>query len=244
MQKKNLELANEGKDLTPERAKSLIVRLYAGKGPTHRDVIAQEVLKFHGKSGGNEPDIAKYGAKSHESFENWIGNKALGPLQVKGLASGGIENGLYVWRIYSSPDETDADPTHQRRNTALSQYDALEAVGSGNQAVYAYYFETYRHYAELKNDSRWPIKIGKSEERDFRRRIRVQTQSKSTGMPEFPTVCLVWYIDDASRGESLLHMSLGDRRKIDAPGAEWYHTNPNELKTAIEEIEETISLSI
>lgn len=229
----------ETNDLTPEQAQKLIVKLYAGKGPTHRDVIAQKVMEFHLENGGNEPDILRFGAKAHETFENWIGNKALGPLQVKGFASGGIERGVYVWRIYAAPEETEADPMHQRRNEPLSKYDAQEVIGNGSQSVYAYYFETYRRYAELKNDSHWPIKIGKSDEGDFRRRIRVQTQSKSTGMPEFPTVCLVWYVDDANQCESMLHKRLNDQHHGDAPGAEWYDTNPSELKRAIVEIAST-----
>ena len=225
-------------ELTPQLAQCLIIELFDGKEPTHRDTIASEVRAIHLKRGGLEPDIRKFGARSHETYENWIGNKALGPLKKKGYARDGSVGGVWMWSVYSDPEVAEADPRHQRSYANLSQFDALEEVGRGSQSVYAYYYETYRRDALSQNLVHWPIKIGKSEEGDYRRRIRVQTQ-RSTGMPERPTVCLVWHTDQSSLGERILHTRLQTRRKSDTSGREWFLTNPSELKNLIERLEST-----
>lgn len=228
----------ERRELTPKVAQSLIIKLRGGKEPAHRDIIAQEVRAKHLANGGEEPDIRKFGARSHETFENWIGNKALGPLKKQGLAIDVKVLGVLKWLIYSDRSRAEADPRFQRHSLSLSQFDALEEVGKGSQSVYAYYYETYRRYANARNLAHWPIKIGKSEVGDYRSRIRVQTKI-GTGMPECPTVCLVWHTDQSSLGEHLLHLRLQNRRKNDTSGREWFLTNPSELKSLIERIEAT-----
>ncbi len=64
-------------ELTDSVAESLILELYAGKNPQHRDTIGKEVLALHVKRGGRDPRF--------KHFSRFIG-PVLGGLEKKGKA--------------------------------------------------------------------------------------------------------------------------------------------------------------
>ncbi len=65
-------------EFTPERVKSLIVELYAGAAPTHRDAIAARVLQVHLERGGAEPNMTR-------TLKRFVG-PLLGELEREGRA--------------------------------------------------------------------------------------------------------------------------------------------------------------
>lgn len=103
--------------------------------------------------------------------------------------------------------------------------DAGEA--EGKPSVYWYTFPAYQ-----KNSGPYPIKIGRGT--DPLARIRMQV----TAMPEQPIVLGTHEHSDPASLERALHsvLILRGKRKTDAPGAEWFVTTPEEIKTLIQVI--------
>ena len=104
--------------------------------------------------------------------------------------------------------------------------DGVKWIGSGNNSVYLYYYPTYKQFAETLERETWPCKIGRSEYADPVHRIYEQV---GTGMPEQPKIALVIRTDRHKEMESAIHELLPERVP-DAPGAEWFLTNPNKVE--------------
>lgn len=95
----------------------------------------------------------------------------------------------------------------------------------GKPAVYWYTFPAY----QSKNGA-YPIKIGRGT--DPLARIRMQV----TAMPEQPVVLGTFEHSDPVNLERALHsvLILRGKKKVDAPGAEWFITTPDEIATLIQ----------
>jgi hypothetical protein len=107
---------------------------------------------------------------------------------------------------------------------------ADQIIGSGKHCVYVYYYPTYRLFAEANEQKSWPCKIGMSEREPM---LRILSQG-ATAMPEAPSVALLVRTDDAFTLEKALHHILKLRGKsIDAPGTEWFVTNPAEVEEIV-----------
>ena len=115
---------------------------------------------------------------------------------------------------------------------ADEQKEDILTVGEGKSRVYLYYFPTYRSYAELKGKDSYPCKIGRT---DGRTEVRINSQV-ATALPEEPKRGLIIQTDNPVGVEKQIHDLLNNAglRKEDAPGQEWFVTNPNQVKRFFE----------
>ena len=103
--------------------------------------------------------------------------------------------------------------------------DEVKRIGSGDNSVYVYYYPNYKQCAELQGKDAWPCKIGCSEYQNPIHRILEQA---GTGMPEKPEIALIMLTNQPREIESAIHNLL--YRITDAPGAEWFRTNPDRVE--------------
>lgn len=110
---------------------------------------------------------------------------------------------------------------------AEEEEEAAIADGETTPAVYWYTFPAYR-----KDQGAYPIKVGKGN--DPQARIAQQV----TAMPEAPVILGTFSHASAFNLERALHavLTLRGKRKIDAPGAEWFLTTPAEIADIIKKV--------
>ena len=106
-------------------------------------------------------------------------------------------------------------------------------LGTGKSVVYLYYYPTYRSYAILKKEDSYPCKIGRTNKSDP---VTYIINQSSTALPEKPEIGLLIYTDNPVGVEQGIHGLLASAglRKKDAPGQEWFITNPNQVKAFYE----------
>ena len=99
-----------------------------------------------------------------------------------------------------------------------------EERGVSLPSVYWYTFPAYK-----RAHGEYPIKIGRGN--DPQTRIGQQV----TAMPEKPDVLGTYVHNDVINLERALHsiLTLRGKRKVDAPGAEWFVTTPEEIRSLI-----------
>jgi hypothetical protein len=200
--------------LMPNIFAELTRELFLGK-MVKRDELAEAVRRHHISNGGKESNTSLLG----------VAKKALNMLQRDSLAS---KTGAYgLWRIHGlSPvgaiDEV--EPT----NSEVPEPPAREVVGSGNEIVYAYTYPLYERFATETCQEKYQIKIGQSRSQSLTR----VTDQTGTALPEYPVVLLVIRCEDSLLLETAIHSILELRgfAIADAPGAEWFLTNPQEIK--------------
>ena len=187
---------------------------YSGESLTTK--MAQELIieLFKGQTIAKTEIVRKVdethlerGGKKAETKVHPVTN-ALNALKRKGIADNN-NPGIGVWHII----DTDKPK------------DGVRRIGSGNNSVYLYYYPTYKLYAELRGEETWPCKIGQSEYHDPIHRVYEQT---GTGMPEQPEVALVIQTNRPKELESAIHKFLD--RLPNAPGTEWFRTNPSQVE--------------
>lgn len=159
--------------------------------------------------------------------------KALRNLVDAGLLEA---TGAYgYWRWITAPDATvetsvtsDAEETEE-----LDLTDDTIVEGTGTGSVYVYFFPSYRQLAELRQDERWPIKVGMTSLDNAKIRI---SEQQGTAMPEQPLVAYVRRSDTPLKLERLVHAVLFYRGQQldDAPGSEWFSSTPEEVKSIID----------
>ena len=103
--------------------------------------------------------------------------------------------------------------------------DGVRRIGSGNKSVYVYYYPAYKERAELREEDTWPCKVGYTEYANPIHRIYEQPK---TAMPEKPEIALVIRTDQQTELEDAIHQLLDSDHIPDAPGTEWFMTNPSE----------------
>lgn len=217
------------KVLTYQRAKDLIVELFAGGEPAHRDEIAQEVLRAHMDRGG----------APNKQLTDFIGT-TLGKLEREDDLAKFLLLGKAVdcrWKILENRTEAEAvgPSIHQRRLQKLANLEAKIVVGEGEESVYAFCYKSHRTAAQSEQSLHWPIKIGMTKS-DYRTRIWDQVKTNSY---EQPFVELLLRTDRADVWERLLHSTLTEagRYKSDiSTQTEWFYTNPTELQNLIKEL--------
>lgn len=199
-----------GESLTVRIAEQLILDNFAGQTIKTID-LKRQVVQLHLDSGGKEYDPSV--VRTHPA------ERAVRNLKTRGLASN--DHVPYAtWEIYSqstpetSPIEDDFDPA--------------KTVGSGDAAVYLYYFHAYRKLADLEGKSIWACKIGTTNDNPHTR-IRSQV---GTEMPEHPKIGLIIKTDTPGDIEKRIHeiLKATDRHIENAPGAEWFLTNPDAVE--------------
>ena len=134
---------------------------------------------------------------------------ALGTLKRKGLADN-VDTG--IWKVDF-------------------KIEGVKQIGSGNNSVYVYYYPNYKQCAELQGKDVWPCKIGRSEYKNPIHRILEQA---GTGVPEKPEIVLVIQTDMPAEVEKAMHGLLDPDRMTDAPGTEWFITNPRRVEEIYE----------
>lgn len=107
-------------------------------------------------------------------------------------------------------------------------YSADEILGTGENAVYLYYYDVYKKLADIEKKEFWECKIGRTD-RDPIQRVIGQA---GTCYPEIPHVALIIYCDDSAALEAAIHSVFKFQNKWikDAPGKEWFFTSPEEVK--------------
>ena len=125
-------------------------------------------------------------------------------------------NGIWIIKGEIADEEIDDDSD-----------DGVRRIGSG-----------YKERAELRGEGTWPCKIGRSEYANPIHRIYEQV---GTGMPEKPEIALIIQTDRPLKLENAIHRLLVLDRLPDAPGTEWFMTNPSAVEEKYNIIDEYIS---
>lgn len=190
--------------------------LYSGK-MVKRDELAEAVRDHHISQGGKEPNASLLD----------VAKKALNALQRNQLAS---KTGAYgLWWIHGdtvlSVDSADAVESLTSIETVPP---AREVVGAGNEIVYAFTYPLYEQHASEAKRDRYQVKIGRSQSTSLTR----VTDQTGTALPEYPMVLIVIRCDDSALLERAIHSTLELRGLAidDAPGNEWFSTNPDEIQ--------------
>ncbi|WP_395402263.1 GIY-YIG nuclease family protein [Arthrobacter sp. UC242_113] len=157
---------------------------------------------------------------------------------LRNLVDGGLlePTGAYgYWRWVTPPDQTVREDRSSLVDDETDELDLTDSIveGAGAGSVYVYYFPGYRLLADLRRDDRWPIKVGMTSVGDAK--IRISDQ-QGTAMPEQPLVAYVRRSDTPLKLERLVHAVLfyRGRQLDDAPGSEWFSSNPEEIKSIID----------
>ena len=181
--------------------------------------------------------LKKAGKIEHKSL--WVRSKQVNV---------GVENDSNPLNNVSAPLIINSIPAPESNNTeparSVLPSQKLNAgadrkpliFGEGNGAIYAFHNRLDRedHFRRNPADSDYPIKIGKTNSRDWQQRIN---QQKGT-QRENPVVDLVYHTSKSKEWESLLHIALEiEGKHLPSPGAggvEWFLTNPQHIKTIID----------
>lgn len=201
----------KGMKLTPAVFQELLIQLFDGKQFSRRDAI-ETIILYHVEHGGVN-DKASYVATFKKATQN--------------LKKSGIKNvGYGVWRL--SYEKKSVEIVSVEKKTESINFVADKELGSGEKAVYVYYYEGYKKLAELQGKNVWECKIGRTDDNPISRIIN----QAGTCYPELPHIAVIFYCDDSSLLEKTFHSILKMKNKwlSDAPGAEWFITSPDEIE--------------
>ena len=207
---------NKGKSLTGTVAVPLIFEFFDKQVDVPRRVIEEKVTEVHLSRGGRP--------QTSETAYPFVA--ALDKLKDKNQADN-PKRGL--WTINSAGIEGNIIDAP----VSVDQQEGVLTVGEGESSVYLYYFPTYRFYAESQDEDFYPCKIGRTDASDPA--IYINNQA-STSLPEQPEIGLIIKTDDPVGMEARMHRILDNARlrKEDAPGSEWFVTNPEQVKNFYE----------
>jgi hypothetical protein len=207
--------------LTASLAAQLAKEMFVGRRAVRRNAIASSVEALHVEGGG----------RAGQQNISLIIKKALAQLEADGLAA---KSGAFGRWDFSGPEPV-SDDSDIVGDDAADDPDLPSperTIGRGSQAVYVYGYELYRSTAEAVSDTRYPCKVGRT---DGAVTSRIYSQM-TTSMPEWPQVWLVIRTDTSRTLERVLHgiLSLRGQSMSDAPGSEWFMTNPAEIEAIFE----------
>jgi hypothetical protein len=117
----------------------------------------------------------------------------------------------------------------------LAEVDALAADIETNGAgtIYAYSFPSI-----VKQNSRFPIKVGLTTTGDAQ--ARIAQQCKTTCCFEYPVILMTWEVQRVAAVEDAIHSTLEARgSKRQAPGVEWFDSTLEEVKSIIDFVQPT-----
>lgn len=213
MNDKKQDYQYKGVKLTPAIFSQLIVELFDGK-QFDRQTAIKMVSEHHISEGG----IVEEGRDLVAVFK-----AATQQLQKKDV--GLMNKGYGTWELHYEVHET-TDIVEVKNETV--SYSVDESFGTGENAVYLYYYDVYKKLAYIENRDFWECKIGRTD-RDPIQRVIGQA---GTCYPEIPHVALIIYCDDSAALETAIHSVLKYQNKWikDAPGTEWFLTSPDEVK--------------
>ena len=206
----------KNKSLTGTVAEPLILELFDKQTDVPKSVIEEKVKELHLSRGG----------LSQTSETAYPIVNGLDRLKGKGQADNPRRG---FWTINSAGIKANIADTP----VPVDQQEDTLTVGEGESCVYLYYFPTYRSYAESQGEDFYPCKIGRTDASDSS--IYINNQA-GTSLPELPVTGLIIQTDDPVGMEARIHRILDNARlrKEDAPGSEWFVTNPEQVKNFYE----------
>ncbi|TDK23509.1 GIY-YIG nuclease family protein [Arthrobacter crusticola] len=191
--------------------------------PVFRRSVLGKIQEYH---------LAMGGAPTETDIRTLI-KKAVLILARTGLLEPAGKPGWWRWRAGANI------PAEQQFGAGVLAAGEFEVApqgaseGRGSGCIYVYYFPTYKELAVRKQEARWPVKVGMTATGNSC--IRVFNQ-QGTAMPEAPVVAYVRRTDTPRRLEQGLHAILHCRGQqlVDAPGAEWFLSSPDEIKKIVD----------
>lgn len=202
--------------LTPKIAATIILEHLKPNLPIERTEIISKISNLHLREGG----------KVSNNYTAII-KKALKYLKDNGK----IENvSTGYWMIKQNNNiEQDIDVENESSN--------IEYIPKEIFDIYLYYFHSYKELANIKGQTIWQCKIGKTE-RNVQERISSQI---ATGYPEKPHIESIYKAKDSRdchTMEVILHNILKrHNREVKNKGnKEWFLTNLDEVKQIIQGI--------
>lgn len=204
----------QGLPITPSIIGDLIVSLFNGTS-SKRDIIVNKVLEHHISNGGISPEA--------QDFSRSV-KKALSNLSKRGYA----ENRAHgIWRITKNDQPVVIKTESEHTEVEIEEIPTHRVYGTGNYAVYCYYFDNYKKLSLLEGKTIWPCKIGRTDRDPL---VRILSQA-STALPEKPIIDFVIKTDDSFLLESAIHsiLKLKERHISNSPGTEWFYTSPDEV---------------
>lgn len=200
-----------GLKLTPNVFADILIELYDGKQFERQDAIAS-VKKCFTEQGGILEN------------RNYIDTfkKASQKLKDKGI----VNNGYGIWTLNYQLKDVEVVV---QKETDSKTYCVDKEIGSGNSSVYVYYYDAYKALADIKGQSVWECKIGRTDREPIQRIIN----QVGTCYPETPHIALIIYCEDSAKLETAIHSILKFKNRWikDAPGDEWFMTSPEEIET-------------
>lgn len=196
-----------GVPLSPAACLQVVTTWVLDADPMSRETILSRVEELHAGHGGIMKD----------------GNHLMGALK-KALNEGRSKGRLIsprtgYYRLAALPGPASAV---EELGAPGRGFDAV--VGSGSGAVYVYYLDTYRKFAELTGTTSWPCKVGKSTAGRAVDRVKEQIEQS----PEKPCLALLICTEEPEKLERHLHSVLDAKglRLTKAQGGEWFQTSP------------------
>ena len=211
-----------GVPLMPSIAQELIIEKFSGE-IVGRQNIVDAVVQIHCERGGLPPKSQDVRTTIKSALQN---------LKKNGVAAHIAKN---RWQINPSPDHPEKEVSESIEPPDIPDEEEIiepdvpseRSIGSGEGSVYLYYFPLYREVAESKGESVWPCKIGRTEGDPV---LRVRSQA-ATAIPEEPEIALTIRTDAPPDMEKAIHAILTVRGRCkEAPGKEWFITNPREVE--------------
>ena len=201
---------NRGLKLIPSLFASILIELFDGK-IFERQTAIDKVREYHLNAGGILEQDRDYVA---------VFKAAAQVLKNNGLTN----QGYGVWRL--NYKKQDSEIVKQKKT--VIKYDVDEEIGNGDSAVYVYYYDIYKKYAEINGKNFFECKIGRTDKAPIQRII----DQTGTCYPEKPHIALIIYCENSKSLESALHRVLqyGGKKVEESPGNEWFITSPEEIK--------------
>jgi len=116
----------------------------------------------------------------------------------------------------------------------LAEADAVATDIESNDSgiIYAYSFPSI-----MKNEDKFPIKIGLTTTGDAE--TRITQQCKQTCCFEYPITLKTWEVQRVAAVENAIHSTLEARgTKRNAPGSEWFDTTVDEIETIVKFVQQ------
>ena len=218
---------HQGKFFTSTVAMELIFTTFVGTSPVEANIIRKDIYDSHLQRGGLPPKALKAQNTDHDDdLIRFTVGLALRSLARHGSAT--FEEESHLWRIHDANILADIRSDEQTYPQTL---------GDGNEAVYLYYYPTYRENAERKRPPVWkknretviwPCKIGETHDQDTYTRTRQQGREA----PEKKVIALIMKTDVSGWLEKMIQEILKHwgRHIHEAVGTEWYLTSPAEVE--------------
>lgn len=200
-----------GLTLTPKEFKQLLIELFDGKQFSRKDAI-DTICQYWKEQGGTV----------EEKDYSTVFKSACRMLKHEGLCN----KGYGIWTLQY--EKTDMEIVMAPAKEEMKKYVVDKEIGNGDNAVYLYYYDSYKELAMQKKEVYFACKIGRTDTDPIQ---RVYSQM-GTCFPEKPHIALVIKCENSFELETALHAVLKFKHKqmSNSPGKEWFLTNPQEVE--------------